>query len=77
MYFLMHYLYFTFRKPGWFYGNFSLCCEIRVENLDVFDVDVLNIDMKNLKLEVGLMFPQLKSRQIIILLSCLESLKRL
>ena len=41
-------------------GNFSICCEVRIENLDAFDIDVFNIDSKNLKMEIGLKFPALR-----------------
>ena len=51
--------------PNWWifklFGNFSLCCEVRVENMDAFDIDVFNIDSKNLKMEIGLKFPLLKA----------------
>ena len=43
------------------FGNFSLCCEVRVENLDSFDIDVFNIDTKNLRMEIGLKFPALRA----------------
>ena len=53
----------SWKFDGWeifkLFGNFSLCCEVRVENLDAFDIDVFNIDTKNLKMEIGLKFPLL------------------